>query len=276
MTVIAITSVKSILIDARTARDYSQTSFFSHDSDLMTTYKIYCAWKNACKAGFGQQFCRNQRLSHAQLLQVDEQKIQLLVYLTEAGIVLLDHQERSALNRARSSRKGIADFDVPVRYNRLNDEDVMAAVIAVAFYPRILRRDSGSTYRNVYTNQYLQVAAAPKEKVSGFKPPKWLCYMETIQVKGGKVNVLNSSRITEPLIVALLGDADFNLFTGVITIDNGNIRISLRQWREMLAFKRLREQFRRVINGFLADPGIVISSDHIKWTDLVVKILQKG
>lgn len=241
----------------------------------MTTYKIYCGWKKACKAGTGQQFCRDQHLSHPQLLQVEEQKIQLLVYLSDAGLISFDQQEKSAFNHARTSKRSVAEFDIPLRYNRLNDEDVMAGVIAAAFHPKILRKDKGSAYRNVYTNQYIHLTPISRENVAGLRAPKWLCYMEAIQIRSGKLNVLNSSRITEALMITLLGDADFNLFAGVVTIDNGNVRISLRQWKEMLAFKRLREQFHKAITTFLTNPSVITNSDFIQWLDMVASILQK-
>jgi len=212
-------------------------------------------------------FCQKNHLSQFQLHQLEEQKIQLLINLTEAGLVSLSPEENAALRHARNSRSRSSFFEVPARYDALTGDTMVAASIAMALYPRILKRE-GQGYRNVYTNQQLQLAPTSINRIAA-KPPPWLVYLEATQAKNGKLNAFHSSRITQDMLALLLGEADFNFYAGVVEVDSGRVRLSLRHWKEMLALQQLRFQVKRVIGDFLVRPQIPLQVADQQWLDLM-------
>lgn len=244
---------------------------------MISIYNAYQGWKKAKGGGQSQQFCRKHHLSDSNLSSIEDQKIQLLVYLVDAGLLHLDHEERNTLNRSRNSnynRK--AFFEVPSRYNTYNNEDpIVNSVVALAFYPKILVRE-GKGWRNIYSNQRVSLAqnsvirAATAEK--GMLP-KWLCFFEAMQTRSGALNVLETSKIPEAVIVTLLGSAEVKFFAGVVVLDNGKARFSLRQWRQLAAIKILRESLSCALERCWSAPGLVMSRQDEKWIDLFANIV---
>lgn len=229
------------------------------------TYNAYSGWKKARRAGTGQQFCQKYHLSQFQLQQMEEQKTQLYVYLADAHLVVLGPSESAELHRARNSRS--TGFNVPTRFGTLSSDKMIGAMLALALYPKMLKRE-GEGYRNVYTNQQLQLAPTSINKIA-VKPPIWLCYLEATRAKSGRLNAFHSSRVTHAALGLLVGEADFKLFSGIVDIDNGRIRLSFRNWKEVFALQRLRSQLAKVISKFLMEPGVLPQSADQRWLDLV-------
>jgi len=267
ITIIASFSIKSIFADKGTPNGSTFASFARGDSDFLTTYNAYVGWKKATKAGTGQQFCQKYHLSQFQLQQMEEQKVQLLINLAEAGLMSLDSEENAALHRARNSRSRSSFFEVPVRYDGLTTDIMVTAAIAVALYPKILKREAQG-YRNVFTNQQLQLAPTSINKIVS-KPPSWLVYLEATQAKNGRLNAFHSSRITQAMLALLLGEAEFKFHAGIVEIDNGRVRLSFRRWKDMLALQRLRSQLSRVINNFLVSPQMPLEEADQQWLKLM-------
>lgn len=267
ITIVASFSIKSIFAEKGTPSASTYAPFARGDSDFLTTYNAYAGWKKASKAGSGQQFCQKNHLSQFQLHQLEEQKTQLLINLTEAGLVSLNSEENAALRHARNSRSRSSFFEVPACYDTLTSDTMVAATIAMALYPRILKRE-GQGYRNVYTNQQLQLASTSINRITG-KPPPWLVYLEATQARNGRLNAFHSSRITQAILALLLGEADFKFYAGVVEVDNGRVRFSLRHWKEMLAFQQLRFQVKRVIGDFLMRPQMPLQVTDQQWLDLM-------
>jgi ATP-dependent RNA helicase DHX29 len=70
------------------------------DSDLLTVYNAYTAWKRVCSTnGSEYQFCRKNFLSVQTLSNIEDLKGQLVVSLVDAGFLPLTDTERSSLNR---------------------------------------------------------------------------------------------------------------------------------------------------------------------------------
>ena len=71
------------------------------DSDLLTVYNAYCAWRRVCKTtGLSEyQFCRKNFLSPQTLSNIEDLKAQLTTSLIDAGFLVLDDAEKAALNR---------------------------------------------------------------------------------------------------------------------------------------------------------------------------------
>ena len=123
----------------------------------------------------------------------------------------------------------------------------------------------------MYNNQQLQLAPT---SVNKGKPPNWVCYLEASQAKSGKLNASYSSKVTQAALVLLLGEAEFKLFSGVVDIDNGRIRLSLRNWKEILVLQGLRSRIHHIIDTFLRRPDSLLASDDQEWLEVVTEILE--
>lgn len=175
------------------------------------------------------------------------------------------------LQSARNNRPYQNTFDVPARYNRLSSDSTINAIIAMALYPKLLKRE-GNGYRNVYSNQQIQIAPTSINRLTP-KSPEWICYLEATQARNGRLNAFHCSKVSQATLCLLLGQADFKYFAGVVDIDHGRVRLSLRRWKETLALHNLRIQIDRVLLAFLARPEAPISPDDQAWLETLVTVL---
>ncbi|KIW97056.1 uncharacterized protein Z519_02448 [Cladophialophora bantiana CBS 173.52] len=262
-------------IDARHA-------FSRGNSDLLSSLNAYESWKKAKAARMAQEFCRKNHISDQTMGQVEAQKIQLLVYLVDAGLVTLEPEERAALNRARtySGRGGVLpSYDIPARYNQTVPDRALNAIIAMALYPRILMQE-GKGWRNVYTNQLVSLIPRSVNHPSSSQTPKtaptaprWLSFYEAVQnTRSGALNVFETSAIPESALAMLLGaEAEFKFFAGVLLLDGGKVKLSVKRWRELMAVKILRERVLGVLEECYKRPGEVGEEGRV-WLDMWLKI----
>jgi len=195
LTVAAILSSKSPFVapfGQRNQADTVKLGFRRGDSDLLTVYNAYLAWKRVCQSATGGgaefQFCRKSFLSPQTLANIEDLKGQLIVSLVDSGFLSLTEDERQNLNRLRYSsggrRKNQAFFDVPQRVNVNSDNDIVSqSVIAWSFYPKLLVRDvpGGRGLRNVGNNQ--NISLHPSSVNKGHNELRWLSYYHIMQSK---------------------------------------------------------------------------------------------
>jgi ATP-dependent RNA helicase DHX29 len=73
---------------------------FPGDSDVLTVYNAYLAWKRVCLTGGSEyQFCKKNFLSQQTLSNIEDLKGQLVVCLVDSGFLPLTEAERAALNQ---------------------------------------------------------------------------------------------------------------------------------------------------------------------------------
>ena len=282
ISIVAILSSKSPFLVSPYQNDqnsaFSAKAIFARgDSDLITIYAAYLAWQKASATASAQTFCRKHSLSAQVLSQIEDQKIQLLVQIVDAGLLSLTDVEKSTLRSARSgysyNRKTF--FVLPERFNTASGSDAaISSIIAAAFYPKLLiRHDNG--WRNVSSNQMTSLAP---NSINNFrfnpKPPKWLSFYEAMQTRSGHSNAIETSLVPEAAIVLLLGEANFNIYSGVISIDNGRVRFSAKDWRTVIALKILRMQMKGILNNFYRNADKSLSQANEKWLDMWFKIMQ--
>jgi ATP-dependent RNA helicase DHX29 len=192
ITVAAILSSKSPFVapfGQRAQADAIRRGFRKGDSDLLTVYNAYTAWKRVCQSstsgGAEFQFCRKNFLAPQTLANIEDLKGQLLVAVADSGFLQLTESERQTLRRLRFSgrRRQQAFFDVPKRVNTNSDNEVVAqSVIAWSFYPKLLVRDAGSKgLRNVGNNQ--SISLHPSSVNKGYNELRWLSYYHIMQSK---------------------------------------------------------------------------------------------
>ncbi|RMD42899.1 hypothetical protein DV735_g2207, partial [Chaetothyriales sp. CBS 134920] len=241
LTIIALLTSKDIHL--RSSGVDHKTAFARSDSDLLSSLAAYEGWSKAKAVNESGNFCRKFHLSEQDLLQVEEQKFQLFVYLVEGGIVSLEAEERNQVNKARLHNNAAKmdrkeSFQLPSRLDIKVGDELLLALVALAFYPRILARE-GRGWRNVYTNQQVSLR---RESVNDgtVKPPRWLSFSEAMKSKNGNLNVFETSRIPDVALAMLLGEAESKVFAGVLVLDNGRIKLSVRNWRQAVALKQAR------------------------------------
>jgi ATP-dependent RNA helicase DHX29 len=192
ITVAAILSSKSPFMapfGQRNQADTIRRGFRKGDSDLLTVYNAYMAWKRVCQSATGGgaefQFCRKNFLAPQTLANIEDLKGQLLVAVADSGFLQLTEDERQTLKRLRFSgkRRHQAFFDVPKRVNSNSDNEVVTqSVIAWSFYPKLLVRDAGSKgLRNVGNNQ--SISLHPSSVNKGYNDLRWLSYYHIMQSK---------------------------------------------------------------------------------------------
>lgn len=189
ITVAAILSSKSPFVapfGQRSQADAVRLAYRRGDSDLLTVYNAYLAWKRVCQSAVGSggqefQFCRKNFLSPQNLGNIEDLKGSLLSALVESGFLQLTDDERKSLNRSRSSgggrRRNQAFFELPRRVNINSENDVISqSVIAGSFYPKLLVRDvpGARGLRNVGNNQSISLHPTSVNKMHN--ELKWLSY----------------------------------------------------------------------------------------------------
>ncbi|OAL36050.1 hypothetical protein AYO20_04712 [Fonsecaea nubica] len=289
LAIISLLTSKSPFLSAPTSGSQTDArrTFSRGDSDLLSSLNAYESWKKAKAARSAQEFCRKNHISDQTMVQVEAQKIQLLVYLVDAGLVKLDPEERAALNRARAQSSsggrgggGLASHSViiPPRYNLpVIPDRALNAIVATALYPRVLMRE-GKGWRNVYTNQIVSLTSRSvnhpsSSSSSSSKPPRWLSFYEAMQnPRSGSLNVFETSAIPESALAILIGaEAEIKFFAGVLVLDGGKIRLSVRRWRELMAVKILRERVLATLERSYQKPGEVREEGRA-WLDMWLKI----
>ena len=194
ITVAAILSSKSPFqapFGQRAQADNARMQFRRGDSDLLTAYNAYTAWKRVCQTpGASEyQFCRKNFLSEQALASIEDLKGQLLVAVADSGFLQLTSEERQALNRLRfSGRRRNQWYEVPKRVDVNSDNEVVAqSVIAWSFYPKLLVRDGNSKgLRNVGNNKPITIHPTSVNHPSkrGEAPLlRWLSYYNIMQSK---------------------------------------------------------------------------------------------
>ncbi|KIW17300.1 hypothetical protein PV08_04491 [Exophiala spinifera] len=258
---------------AAAARPDARQTFSRADSDLLSSFNAYEAWRRAKAARSAQDFCRKNHISDQTMSQIEEQKVQLLVYLVDAGLASLDLDEKAVLNRARSGPgrgSNINFYIVPERYNQTLSDRALNGITAMALYPRILARE-GKGWRNVYTNQQVSLTSRSINH-NNPKAPRWLSFFEAMQNRSGNLNVFETSAIPESTLVALLGEAEFKFYAGVMVLDSGKIKISVKHWRQLMAIKILRERLLYVLEIAYKKPGQGLEAADQQWVDMWLKI----
>jgi len=246
----------------------ARLAFSKGNSDLLLVYNAYCGWRRACSGGNVHEFCRKNFLNHHTLSQIEDQKVQLLVNLSDAGILLLDESEKESLRRCRLDGKRREFFTIPQRFtSNSSNEFAVNSVIATALYPKLLLRERQG-WRNVANNQQVNISQTSANYGALSAHANWLSFYQTVQTKSKNPTVFETSMVPEAAIVILLGEADFKMYAGVITFDGGKFSFSVRDWRTMIAIKILRSKIQDALSRSYRNAGLSISPIDAKWLSI--------
>ncbi|KAG7286818.1 hypothetical protein NEMBOFW57_009135 [Staphylotrichum longicolle] len=276
ITVAAILSSKSPFVapfGQRAQADTIRRGFRKGDSDLLTVYNAYTAWKRVCQSATGGgaefQFCRKNFLAPQTLANIEDLKGQLLVAVADSGFLQLTADESQTLRRLRFSgrRRHQAFFEVPKRVNINSDNEVVAqSVIAWSFYPKLLVRDAGSKgLRNVGNNQ--SISLHPSSVNKGYNDLRWLSYYNIMQSK--VFYNAHETTATDPFAIALLcGDVRADMYAGVFVLDGNRARFAVPDWKTMLVMKVLRARLKEMLTRSFKSPGKLPTAQHERWLEV--------
>ncbi|KAK4692666.1 hypothetical protein P7C71_g4585, partial [Lecanoromycetidae sp. Uapishka_2] len=279
LTIASILSSKSPFsapMGMRSQADVARLAFRKGDSDLLTVYNAYCAWRRICTSTAGMsehQFCRKNFMSLQTLSNIEDLKAQLTTAVVDAGFMKLDELEKASLNRVRFYSRKRNFVEIPSRYNANNGNDlVLNSVIAWSFYPKLLKRE-GNGWRNVANNQ--AVSLHPTSVNKGIeRPPQWLSFYHIMQSSNKYYNAHETSPVEQFALALVCGEAEFKLYSGVMVIDGNRIRLSFDEWKTMIVVKTLRTQIRRMMAQSFRSPGRIVPSNQLAWLAIWEKIYE--
>ncbi|KAI4666819.1 uncharacterized protein J4E88_010387 [Alternaria novae-zelandiae] len=279
ITIAAIVSSKSPFMtpfQQKQRADIARLAFKKGDSDLLTTYNAYRAWKAVCTTpGRSEmQFCHKNFLSPQNLGNIEDLKAQLFSSLVDAGFIQLTPDERRAIGRYRNTTRHRVFVEVPAQYDIHTDNDVLVnSVIATAFYPKILTRE-GKGWRNISNNQ--TVSLGPTSVNKGSRTADFLSYYNIMQSSNKFYNA-HSTSIAYPLPMVLMvaADMDFKLHAGVISLPGNVIRFAVREWRAAVALKVLRRRIKEILANSWKNPARQLSDREKEWLGLFYKMFEE-
>jgi ATP-dependent RNA helicase DHX29 len=278
ITIAAILSSKSPFLTpfgAKQRADISRLAFKKGDSDLLTTYNAYRAWRAVCTTpGRSEmQFCHKNFLSPQNLGNIEDLKAQLLSSLVETGFIQLSPDERRNLQRYRSTSRHRAFVQVPPQYDAHTDNDIFVdSVIATAFYPKILTRE-GKGWRNISNNQ--TVSLAPTSVNKGTKTSQFLSYYHIMQSSNKFYNAHSTSvAYPLPMVLMVAADMDFKMHAGVISFPGSVLRFAVRDWRAAVALKVLRRRVKEILGLAWKNPTRQTSEREKEWLGLFFEVFR--
>ncbi|KAK1141455.1 hypothetical protein N8T08_008995 [Aspergillus melleus] len=280
LSIAAILSSKSPFVNtmgSNTQKDLARLSFRKGDSDLLTVYNAYCAWKRTKSTpGVNEfSFCRKNFLSPQTLLNIEDIKMQLIVSIADAGLLNLDPSQKASLNRARYGGRQRQFFIIPEEYDVNSTNDVIVnSVITWSFYPKLLTRE-GKGWRNVANNQSVTLHPTSVNKQSD-PAIKWLSYYHIMQGRNRNYNAFETNAVDDFAIALLCGEPEFKMYSGVISIDANRIRFSVRDWKSMLALKVLSARIRDILSGTFRDPQKKLSYKQQQWIEIWDQIFSQA
>lgn len=285
LTIAAILSSKSpfsVPMGTISQADVARQAFRKGDSDLLTVYNAYCAWRRVCSgttAMSEQQFCQRNFMSQQTLSNIEDTKSQLTVSLADAGFITLNDTEKASLNRVRYWSRKRKFVEIPARYNTNNTNDlILNSVIAWSFYPKLLRRE-GKGWKNVANNQTVSLHPSSVNKGAATeRPPRWLSFYHIMQSSNNNkfYNAHETSPVESFAIALICGEAEFKMYAGVVVLDGNRIRFAVDEWKTMVALRALRMNIRQIMTQAFRNPGRGLSVQQRGWMDVWRRIFAES
>jgi ATP-dependent RNA helicase DHX29 len=264
-------------LNAKKQADSVRLGFKKGDSDLLTLYNAYCAWRKVCSTqGMSERhFCNKNFLSSQNLANIEDLKAQLMSALADSGSVDLTTAERTALSKVRPGYRQRNFVTVPAKYCRADTDDEFAAsVVAWSFYPKIVKAESKG-WRNIANNASLGLHPTSVNKHNISADIRYLSFYSIMQSSSKWTNAQETSPVSDFALVLLASEAVFHMYAGVIIIDGNRLRFKVRDWKTMIALKILRTKVREALGRMFKHPGRELGLKQKRWIDLVTQIYER-
>ncbi|KAH9810275.1 P-loop containing nucleoside triphosphate hydrolase protein, partial [Melampsora americana] len=255
--------------------DTIKRSFKVENSDFLTICNVYNTWRNAFHNDNVHQFCRKNMLSHQNLMQIEELRIQFFGFLLDAGFICVQNDTRNYYGRSKFCTVP-RDFDT-----NSQDTKVVMGCIAAAMFPKLLLRDNSSqlsqahgAWRTMTNSAPASIHPSSVNFTSGRRPDfgdaRFVTYFNIMQSK--KLYVWESGVVDEKAIFLLCGEADFKLCAQAVILDS-KIKASMNP-KTLLSLKILRQRFQALFNQKMKNPSKPFSEKQQRWFDLIVAALK--
>jgi ATP-dependent RNA helicase DHX29 len=279
LTIAAILSSKSpflVPFGARLQADAARLAFARGDSDLLTTYNAYCAWRRISEAPNENifAFCRKNFLSPQVLSNIEELKAQLFSSLCETPVAKSSQSEWSR-GKGYGYQKKFLRITGSIDANSTNDI-ITNSVIAWSFYPKLLIRE-GKGWRSVTNNQTLSLHPTSVNK--GSNKPRYLSFYSIMQ-SGSKfynaTNAFSTSIAYELQLLLLAGDVDFKMHAGIVAIDSNRLRFAVKDHKTTLALKMVRGKLEELVKWVIEHPRSQIPAELLWYKEVFERICNKN
>lgn len=266
-------------LHAKAQADSVRLGFKRGDSDLLTVFNAYKAWRTACTTpGLSERnFCNKNFLIPQNLANIEDLKRQLFSALVEAGFVSLDIKMRAALNTRKSASHSHHQRDFlqipPANIRAESNDALINAVTAWSFYPRLLRRD-GKGWRNIANNQSLALHPTSVNKHGLPAETRFLSFYNILSTSTRSTNAQETSAVSDFALVLLAGDARWDLYAGVVVLDGHRLKFAFRDWRSMVAVKFLRAKAREILSRGLKYPGKEVGVRLARWVEVFESLFE--
>ncbi|KAK3706195.1 hypothetical protein LTR37_012896 [Vermiconidia calcicola] len=264
-------------LHAKKQADTVRLGFKRGDSDLLTLYNAYSAWRRICSTpGLSEfHFCNKNFLSSQNLASIEDLKAQLLTALGVAGFVNLGPDDRSALMRVKPGSRQRNFITLPEKYCKADADDTVASsVVAWSFYPKIVKQE-GKGWRNVANNQSLALHPTSVNKHSMSPDINYLSFYSIMQSSSKYTNAQETTPVSDFALVLLAGEATFHMYAGVIVIDGNRLKFKVRDWKTMFALKMLRTKLREALARVFKHPGRELGDRYRRWMELLERIFEQ-
>ncbi|EME42186.1 hypothetical protein DOTSEDRAFT_175071 [Dothistroma septosporum NZE10] len=280
LTIAATLSSKSPFLSPMHAKKQADTvrlGFKRGDSDLLTVYNAYSAWRKICTTqGMSEwQFCNRNFLSPQNLGNIEDLKAQLLGSLQDAGFVRLGAEEKAALSRMRHNQRQRNFVALPAKHTASEDNDAIAnSVVAWSFYPKVIKQD-GKGWRNIANNQSLCLHPTSVNKNNLAPNIRYLSFYSIMQSSSRFTNAQETSPVSEIPLLLMCGDAVFHMYAGVIIVDGNRLRFKVNDWRTMLVLKTLRMKLREGVTKLFKTPGRDLGDRPRRWMEVLERMFER-
>lgn len=279
--------------------DLARSSFSKHNSDLLTEYAAYTAWRRVCLSNSTSehQYCRKNCLSLQTLSNIEDIKAQLLsALIDDVRFISLSPADRATLSRVSNAGSRTRRFVPipPTSNSHANNTELMSALIAWSFYPKLLTRD-GKGWRNVATNQSVSLHPTSVIRLApsaAMNKTQFLSFYSITQSGGGKYNASSVTPVSPLLLALLAGQCTFHPTAHAIAIDGARARFLvdvapprkkdrtaaamdngvrdgegdvMGPWKTYIALKMLRRRLEEITKRKWRQPGAELPSWLERW-----------
>jgi ATP-dependent RNA helicase DHX29 len=278
LTVASILSSKSpflVPFGARLQADATRLGFSRGDSDLLTAYNAYCAWRRISEAPNENvfAFCRKNFLSPQVLSNIEELKAQLFSALCDTGVVKSSQSEWMR-GRGYGYQKRFLRITGSLDANGGNDI-LTTSVISWSFYPKVLVRE-GKGWRSVTNNQTLSLHPTSVNK--GSNKIRYLSFYNIMQ-SGSKfhnaTNAFSTSIAHEIPLILLAGEADYKMHAGIVAIDSNRLRFAVKDWKTMLALKIMRQKLEELVEWVIEQSKASVPAELVWYREVFERVSSK-
>ncbi|KAI8089248.1 P-loop containing nucleoside triphosphate hydrolase protein [Halteromyces radiatus] len=259
--------------------DKAREQFKQDESDFLTIYRAYCAWRDEFKRvrqGSGwrrkiYEFCKKHYLSQKNLETIEDMKKQYLELLISIGFVKVAEEDINQLKRYDMLNRTSFLCHIPPIYNQYSHStNMINASITAGLYPKIAlyNPNTHAFIKQDMTNMTIHPSSTLcKQQLS----TEFLVY-NTVVMNNDKVYMWETCSIDPIAVILLANDMDIMHCQKMVVVD---------QWIQFQCYARtatlikfLRHEMKKWLQDKMDDPGLDLTNASATIMELIVKILE--